>query len=151
VSAAVDLLLRYYELGNAASAEADSDPAVRADLGAAVDRGDAPAMQAMLDMVDEDARFTAAEAGQTVFRGHAGQIQLFEQWLDVMTDWRCDASEFAEGPDGLMFSARVRSRGRSTGIEFDERAWCMVRFNEGKVVAFHEVASPEAAREAAGL
>jgi ketosteroid isomerase-like protein len=148
---AVELLLRYYELGNAASAEIDADERIRSDIRAAVARGEAPAMQAMLDMVDEAAEFTASETRDTVFRGHAGQLQLFQQWLDVMSDWRVDAEDFAEGPGGLMLTARVHARGRGSGIAFEDRAYCVARFDRGKVVAFHEFETPQAAREAAGL
>jgi ketosteroid isomerase-like protein len=111
--------------------------------------------EAMFDLFDADIEWIPVEGGAMFgdsFRGHQRVRDFFEMLFDAWDEFRIELEELIENDDKLLAIVWVRTRGRSSGVEVEER-WAHVwTLGENglalRLQAFDDLAQ---AREAAGL
>jgi ketosteroid isomerase-like protein len=80
----------------------------------------------------------------TVYYGPEGHCRTMEIWNEAWRNWRGEIHELIEeGPDRIVFVARVYAEGSASGIELDE--WGAVRytFREGRIVRVDGAFDPD--------
>jgi ketosteroid isomerase-like protein len=147
----VTALLRFYDIAGESIAEMNANPDARADLRGALERGELPRTEAMLDAFDPEVAWAPLEAEGKVFHGRTGMVSILEAWYEAMVDWRVEPEEIVDGGDLILLTVRVRARGRSSGALVEERGYAVFKMRDGKVLRCDEYADIHTAREAAGL
>jgi hypothetical protein len=86
------------------------------------------------------------------FAGHDGFIEGWRDFLDTFESFRNDIEEFIEvDPDTILILSRQRATTATGGVEMDNEAAAIFRFDHGQLreIEFH--LDREAAAKAAGL
>jgi ketosteroid isomerase-like protein len=147
----VTALQRFYELVGASLAELNASPTARVDIGAALERQELPRTAAMLDACDPQIEWAPLEAEGKVFRGRRGIVRILEAWYEAMEEWHVEPEDIVDAGDSLLMRARIKARGRRSGLPIEQRGQAVFRMREGRVLRCEEFADLHAAREAAGL
>jgi ketosteroid isomerase-like protein len=94
---------------------------------------------------------TATTLGEGEAQGAAG----YKAWLQQIGDavsWEGELKGAVDvGPDKVLVATVTRFKGASSGIELDERTWCVVTVAEGQITRTEVYNDPIQALEAAGL
>jgi ketosteroid isomerase-like protein len=109
-------------------------------------------LDGFLALMDPDIRvFSAVAAVEGGHQGHAGVRHWWESVTGGLIDFRTEVEEARNL--GAVTVARVRVVGRGTGSEtpFNQEAWQILHWREGKLVLWRTVRSESEALEAAGL
>jgi ketosteroid isomerase-like protein len=144
-------LRRFYDIVADSLDEINANPEARADLRGALERGELPCTAAMLDAFDPEVEWAPLEAEGKVFHRRPGMVSILEAWYEAMEDWHIEPEEIVDTGDSLLLTARVRARGRSSGVTLEERGYALFRMRDGRVLRCDEYADVSTAREAAGL
>jgi ketosteroid isomerase-like protein len=114
---------------------------------------DSDSYERALDFIDE--RFEMATPAELasepdVYRGPEGVRRWWESFLDVMDYVRLEMEEVHPlDDDRALIEFVIRARGRSSGIETEQRAVGLATADGGKVVGLEFFTSLELARAAA--
>ena len=90
-----------------------------------------------------------------VYHGHEGFRRMVDQMSETWDQWQLEPEAFVAYGDTVLVDARVRARGRGSGVELDQLTYNLWELQDGKVVrmAFYtdrEEALRDAAKERAG-
>jgi uncharacterized protein len=86
-----------------------------------------------------------------VYRGHEGFLRNLAEMTDVFDDFRIEVEEFIEGDDRVVAVVRARGRGRSSGVDIDQRLFHVWTVQEGKATRLEIHSDRARALEAAGI
>jgi uncharacterized protein len=87
-----------------------------------------------------------------LYRGHEGLRRWFREWSDALDHIEYEAEELIAAGDQVISKAKMRARGRASGIEVEAMTlYAVWTIREGKVVRVVWFPSREEALEAAGL
>jgi ketosteroid isomerase-like protein len=114
-------------------------------LYAAANRGDE---QAVRDLTSPALRWEwppgMAETG--VYEGHEGLMRGMRQWAESWEELRMEPAEILERGDEAFVLVRYRTRGRGSGIEFDQPVAHVLEVREGVFVRWRMFGDPDKAR-----
>jgi ketosteroid isomerase-like protein len=147
----VEALRRFYGLVEASLDEINADPSARDDIGGALERGHLPRTAAMIDACDPEIEWVPLEAEGKIFHGRRGIVRILQEWYQAMVDWSVEPEEILDGGASLLMIARIRARGRASGIPVEQHGQAVFRMRAGRVLRCEEFGDLAAAREAAGV
>jgi ketosteroid isomerase-like protein len=84
------------------------------------------------------------------YRGHEGVRRYFGSFGDAMEGVSFEGQEFTSVGDKVLVDTKMHARGRTTGIEAEQRAFLVFTLREGMVTSVETFAEQEQALEAAG-
>jgi ketosteroid isomerase-like protein len=87
----------------------------------------------------------------TVYRGHQGIRDLFEEVDRAFSEFRIGFDEFSDLGDRIVASGWMRARGRASGVFAESSVSFVADFRDGKAIRFRSFLDRQGAREAAGL
>ena len=85
-----------------------------------------------------------------VFRGHAGYLEMWRNWLDAFEDLRFDPEEILDFGDTFLVTAKQRAHGSGSGIAVHKPVFQLFKVRRGLVIWQHDYADRGKALEAAG-
>jgi ketosteroid isomerase-like protein len=85
------------------------------------------------------------------YRGHEGVRRYFGSFGDAMEGVYLEGREFTSAGDKVLVDTKLHARGRTTGIETEQRAFLVWTLRDGLVVGLETFAERGQALEAAGL
>lgn len=85
------------------------------------------------------------------YRGHEGVRRWFGSFGDAMEGVYFEGQEFTSVGDKVLVDTKLHARGRTTGIETEQRAFLVWTLREGMVTRVETFAEQGQALEAAGL
>jgi ketosteroid isomerase-like protein len=91
----------------------------------------------------------ASEPG--TYRGHEGVRRYFSSFGDAMEGVYFEGQEFTSVGDKVLVDTKLHARGRTTGIETEQRAFLVWTLREGLVTGVETFLERGQAREAVGL
>jgi ketosteroid isomerase-like protein len=104
-----------------------------------------------LPVLDPNMEF-ALFFGLGSFRGPRGAGQAVSAWLESFPGGRFELEEFVDaGGDEFVAIVRFRGRGRSSGVELDQRAAQVGTIERGNLVRVRSFSTAEEALAAAGV
>jgi ketosteroid isomerase-like protein len=86
-----------------------------------------------------------------VFRGHAGYLEMWRNWLDAFEDLRFDPEEILDFGDTFLVTAQQRAHGVGSGIAVHKPVFQLFKVRRGLVIWQHDYSDRARALEAAGL
>ena len=110
--------------------------------------------QALESIHDEFVMETPSELASEpdVYRGPAGVRRWWESFLEAMESVRLEVKDVHTiDDDTALVEFVIKARGRTTGIETEQRAVGLATAREGKVVGLEFFTDLDRARAAAGL
>ena len=87
----------------------------------------------------------------TVFRGHDGARELFQEVGEVFADFQVDISEIRDPDERVVAVGHLRGRGRASGAEVESPIAYVIEFKNGRIIRSADYFDPEEALDAAGL
>ena len=116
---------------------------------------DSDTYEQALELVDDEFEMVTTPdlaSEPDVYRGPEGVRRWWESFLDVMEWVRLEVEEVHPVDDQrAILEFRIRTRGRASGIETDQRAVGLATARDGKLYRLSFFTRLEAARAAAGL
>ena len=91
----------------------------------------------------------ASEPG--TYRGHEGVRRYFSSFGDAMEGVYFEGQEFTSVGDKVLVDTKLHARGRTTGIETEQRAFLVWTLRDGLVTRVDTFAEKGQALQAAGL
>jgi ketosteroid isomerase-like protein len=85
------------------------------------------------------------------YRGHEGVRRYWGSFDDAMEGVYLERREFTSAGDKVLVDTKLHARGRTTGIETEQRAFLVWTLHEGLVIGLETFAERGQALEAAGL
>jgi ketosteroid isomerase-like protein len=85
------------------------------------------------------------------FRGHAGYLEMWRNWLDAFEDLRFDPEEILDLGDTFLVTAQQRAHGSGSGIAVHKPVFQLFKVRRGLVVWQHDYSDRAKALEAAGV
>jgi ketosteroid isomerase-like protein len=85
------------------------------------------------------------------YRGHEGVRRYLGSFGDAMEGVHFEGQEFTSVGDKVLVDTKMHARGRTTGIEAEQRAFLVWTLREGMVTRMETFAEQGQALEAAGL
>jgi ketosteroid isomerase-like protein len=85
------------------------------------------------------------------YRGHEGVRRYFGSFGDAMEGVYLEGREFTSVGDKVLVETKLHARGRTTGIETEQRAFLVWTLRDGLVTGVETFAERGHALEAAGL
>jgi ketosteroid isomerase-like protein len=86
-----------------------------------------------------------------VFRGHAGYLEMWRNWLDAFEDLRFDPEEILDFGDTFLVTAQQRAHGAGSGIAVHKPVFQLFKVRRGLVIWQRDYGDRAKALEAAGL
>jgi ketosteroid isomerase-like protein len=86
-----------------------------------------------------------------VFRGHAGYLEMWRNWLDAFEDLRFDPEEILDFGDTFLVTAQQRAHGSGSGIAVHKPVFQLFKVRRGLVVWQRDYSDRAKALEAAGV
>jgi ketosteroid isomerase-like protein len=116
----------------------------------AFNRGD---MEAVLDFIDPAIELFDAPEGPEpdVHHGHSGFIDNVGNIAEAFEDYRVEPERFVDAGDKLLVEIRQVGRGRTSGIEMEERMFHVWTLRDEKGVRLDVYRDRDQALAAAGL
>jgi ketosteroid isomerase-like protein len=111
-------------------------------------------VEAMLAFADPDFEVTTPPtlaSEPDTYRGHDGVRRWFGAFGDGLEGVYFEGREYIPAGDKVLVETILHARGRSTGIDVEQRAFVLWTVREGLVVKAVVFAEREPALEAAGL
>jgi ketosteroid isomerase-like protein len=116
----------------------------------AFDRG---GVEALLEFVHEDFEATTPPvlaSEPDTYVGHDGVRRYFDSFYEAMDDIRWESHSFHEVGDKVVVEFTLYARGKSTGLEFGQRAVQVWTLRDGKGIGLELYPTLEEALAAAG-
>jgi ketosteroid isomerase-like protein len=110
-------------------------------------------VEAVLAFVDPEweSRAPSSLASEPdTYRGHEGVRRWFGSFGDAMEGIHLEAVEFVPAGDKVLVETKLHARGRSTGIETEQRAFLVWTLRDGLLTTVEAFAEKGQALEAAG-
>jgi hypothetical protein len=85
-----------------------------------------------------------------VFRGHAGYLEMWRNWLDAFEDLRFDPEEVLDLGDKFLVTAQQRAHGSGSGIAVHKPVFQLFEVRRGLVIWQHDYSDRGKALEASG-
>jgi hypothetical protein len=111
-------------------------------------------VEAMLAFVDPEFEVTtppSLASEPDTFRGHDGVRRWFGAFDEGLENVYFEGREFLPAGDQVLIETVLHARGRTTGIDVEQRAFLLWTFRDGLAVKVEAFPEREAALEAAGL
>jgi uncharacterized protein len=86
-----------------------------------------------------------------VYRGHEGFLENLAELTEVFDDFRIEPEELTEGGDAIFAVVRAMGRGRSSGVDIDQRLFHVWTIRDGKALRLEIHSDRERALQAAGI
>ena len=116
------------------------------------------ALDALVELADPGVEYTpylGSLLGAEAYRGHDGLGQYVDDLTEAWEWYHVDIDELRDLGDDVLMVGRLSAKGRSSGLEVEERLAWIHTFRKGtgpsRYVRLRFFATPEAALEAAGL
>ena len=110
-------------------------------------------LDGVLALMDEDvesfSRIVAIEGA--LLRGHDGYRQWWDAWFSAFPDYRMEVLEMEDHGDFVIAAFRAVGHGGGSQLPFEDVAWHVSRWREGKGVWWKVCLTEAEARQAAGL
>ena len=123
---------------------------VRSALAALAEQG-VEAMLAFTDPQFEATTPSSLASEPDTYRGHEGVRRYFGSFGDAMDGVYLEGQEFTAVGDKVLVDTTLHARGRTTGIETEQRAFLVWTLRDGMVTGVQTFAEQGQALEAAGL
>jgi len=123
---------------------------IRSAYGALAEQG-VEAVLAFTDPQFEATTPSSLASEPDTYRGHEGVRRYFGSFGDAMEGVYFEGQEFTSVGDKVLVDTKLHARGRTTGIETEQRAFLVWTLREGLVVGVETFAEQGQALEAAGL
>jgi ketosteroid isomerase-like protein len=117
----------------------------------AVNRRDAGAIAAIVDMCDPEVEWRTELIGTPVYRGHDGVPQALHDVDKAWEFWRTEPTKAVESDDKVFLATHATARARGTGIPVEADLFYVAYFRRGKIIRFDGFTDRSRALEAAGL
>ena len=113
-------------------------------------------IEAMLQTFDPGIEYYAALPGllggeATVYRGHAGVRELFEELYETLDELQVEYAEVRDLGERVVATGRLWTRGRGSGADTDSQFGSVVDFMNGKAIRVRSYLNREEALAAADL
>ena len=107
-----------------------------------------------LSCFDPEVEFSqpADEPGAGTYHGHEGIVEAMTKWTGAWLDYRVDVDQLADLGDHVLANTRHYGRGKSSGVESEQRIFQLYTLRGGRIVrtrmyydedeALNEVGSP---------
>jgi ketosteroid isomerase-like protein len=86
-----------------------------------------------------------------VYRGHSGMRQFLNDMFSIFPDWRGEVLQAEDHGDTVLAEIKIAGRGVRSGIDLENTIWQVLKFRDGKAIAFQGYGSRTEALEAMGL
>jgi ketosteroid isomerase-like protein len=119
----------------------------------AYNRQDADALLELMDTKVEwhPAILVGLGGKATVFRGHEGIRELLREIDETLAEIHVEVSEIRDLGDRIFALGRLRTRGKTSGVETESPFGYVAHFKNGKATEVRTYLDPKEALEAAGL
>jgi ketosteroid isomerase-like protein len=87
----------------------------------------------------------------TSYRGPDAVSRMFADFDESCESLHYDVDEIQDAGEAVLVTARLRARGRATGVDVDAVLATLMRFRGRQVSSFRTYTDPDEARRAAGL
>lgn len=111
-------------------------------------------VEALLPLIHPDFELTTPPelaAEPDTYRGPEGIRRYFDSFYEAMDEVHFEPSDFHEVGDRVVVETTLHARGRSTGIEAEQRVALVWELRDGQAVSLEAYASLDEALEAARL
>ena len=111
--------------------------------------------QLALSCFDAEVEFSqpAGEPGAGTYHGHDGIVEALTKWTGAWSDYRVEVDQLVDLGDHVLAKTRHHGRGKSSGIETEQRIFQLYTLRERRIVrtrmyydedeALNEVGAPE--------
>jgi ketosteroid isomerase-like protein len=109
---------------------------------------------AMYKVLAEDVEWDVSDLqlpGRSVYRGHAGVMEFFRDWVGAFDEWGYQAEELIDAGDATVVRLHQWGRGKGSGAAVEIRFWQVWNLRGGEVVRASHHLEKDQALEAAGL
>jgi ketosteroid isomerase-like protein len=106
-------------------------------------------LQAALERMHPQCEVRPAEATETL-HGHAGVAAAFRDWFETFEEFTMEAEDLIGHGDRVLVAMRQRARGKSSGLEIEERFYQLFTLRDSMVLRFEEYSDAEDALKALG-
>ena len=110
-------------------------------------------VEAVLAFIDPEFEVTtppSLASEPDTYRGHEGVRRYFGSFGDAMEGVYFEGQEFTSAGDKVLVDTKLHARGRTTGIETEQRAFLVWTLREGMVTSVETFAEQAQALEAVG-
>jgi ketosteroid isomerase-like protein len=109
--------------------------------------------EALAAVCDPDVEFQSRimQADNVTYRGHDGVREYIAGLAEVFEWLRPEELDLIEEDDRAVVCARMRARGRASGVEVEESFFQALRFRDGKALWWAFYPTKAEAMEAVGL
>lgn len=116
----------------------------------AVTRGE---VETVLSYLDHDIEWSEPpqSPGAAVYRGRDGVRRSYTRWVRGWADYRLDVEELIDAGEHVLARCRQRVRGKTSGVEVEQRLFAAWSLGDGKVVRMQMYHDEAEALEAVGL
>jgi ketosteroid isomerase-like protein len=90
-------------------------------------------------------------ADSRTYRGHAGVLSSFEQWLEQFSEYGFETDRFVDCGDDVLVVAREQGRGGVSGAPVSSLIYQVLTIRDNKVLRFREFYDEALAIQAVGL
>ena len=109
-------------------------------------------VEAVLSFIDPEIEVTtppSLASEPDTYRGHEGVRRYFDSFGDALEGVYFEGQDFTSVGDRVLVDTMLHARGRTTGIEVEQRAFLVWTLREGLVTRVDTFAEQEEALEAA--
>ena len=126
-----------------------SSEAVARELWAAWERGDLPAMFALIHPEVVSTQFPE-QVDVADYHGHEGVREVMEDWIGTWDDWKIELLDVREIGDNALLYLHQSGRGKGSGAAMAGDVWFVWGVRDGKVARWQMFSSQAEALAAAG-
>jgi ketosteroid isomerase-like protein len=103
-----------------------------------------------LGYLDPDCEYQPVEEAGAI-RGHKALAEWAQRWLEPWTNYSVQVEEIIDGGEIVVAGITVSGRGRTSGVEINQRFFNVFEMREGRIRRWREYLVRNEALEAAGL
>src|SRR5438105_10202243 len=89
--------------------------------------------QTFVELAHPHIEWAPFEENHSVFRGIEGARRIRTGWLDTWDEHRIDGEEGVDGGDELVVTMHIVGRGKTSGLQVDERLYPLVKVRDGRI------------------
>jgi ketosteroid isomerase-like protein len=92
-----------------------------------------------------------SRADSRTYRGHAGVIESWRQWLETFKDWEVEVERIIDCDDDVFVAMREHGTGALSEAPVRATNYAVITVKDGKIRRYREFYDEATALEAAGL